>query len=85
MDSRVSAKIAASFENAKCNKKNKRFTSRSLLAHLHGTKDPIHQAVYVYVKHIYKNFYANDLHHETLYQINTPSYKRAMNAKLQHK
>ena len=85
MDSRVSAKIAASFENAKCNKKNKRFTSRSLLDHLHGTEDPIHQAVYVYVKHIYKNFYANDLHHETLYRMNSPSYKRAMNAKLQHK
>ena len=78
MDASASSCIAASFETAKCNKRRNRYTARSLLSHLHGSKDPIHQAVHVYVKHIYTHFYAKNTHHEALYGINSADYKRAL-------
>ena len=70
--------IAESLETANCNKKNKLYTARSLVNHLRGTRDPIHQAVYIYVTHLYSHFYANQVHHEALYQVNSPNYRRAI-------
>ena len=78
MDASASSCIAASFETAKCNKRRIRYTARSLLSHLHGSKDPIHQAVHVYVSHIYTHFYAKNTHHEALYRINSSDYNRAL-------
>jgi hypothetical protein len=77
----ASRSIYESFESSKCNKKFKRYTARSLVNHLQGAKDPIHQAVYIYVSHIYRHFYANQVHHEALYEINSTNYTRAISTK----
>ena len=81
MDAGASSCIAASFETAKCNKKKARYTARSLLSHLHGSNDPIHQAVHVYVSRIYSHFYTKNTHHEALYPINSSDYNRAIDVK----
>jgi hypothetical protein len=39
--------------------------------HLYGMKDPIYQAVFVYVTHLYHHFYANNTHHEVIYPLDT--------------